>query len=119
MPLICQTNDIKYTLVRGLTEEDFEDILEGSAEHDNYEGIVGFIRNGKFTHPHDVEEQYETLWSKEFCQAFPDECILVIVGAPLFVDSILERYINMENDWYNQHNVYDLWQTPVGYIAVC
>ena len=118
MPLICSTGNIKYSLVR-LDEEEFEQILEGSDEHENYDGIVGFIRDGKFTHPRHVEEKNADHWSTELCKAFPGECILVIEGPPANVDSILETFIAMERDWYNQHNYYDLWCTSVGYVAVC
>jgi len=118
MPAICSTNTIKFSLVN-LDAEEFQQILETSAEYDNYEGIVGFIRNGKFTHPYGVEEQDETHWSTEFCKAFPGDCLLVIEGPPSGVDSILETFIVMERDWYGAHNEFELWTTPVGNVAVC
>lgn len=119
MPLICSTDNIMFSLVRDLNKDDFEEIFEASDKHNNYDGIIGFICNGKFTHPHDVEEQDDAHWSTEFCKAFPGEYILVIKGPPTNTDTILATFIDMENDWYNQHNEYDLWTTPVGYVAVC
>ena len=118
MPVICSTNSIKFSLVN-LEQEEFEQILEGSAKYDNYEGIVGFICNGKFTHPSGVEEQDETHWSTEFCTGFPGQSFLVIEGPPTNADGVLETFIAMERDWYGQHNEFELWFTPVGYVAVC
>jgi hypothetical protein len=114
MPLLCSVDSIKYTIVV-IEDHEFNDILE--AGEGNYDDIYGFISNGqlKLTNGETPEDH----WSAEIIAAKPNEYMIIIEGIPNTVDHVLCNYICMENDWYHQHDLYDIWQTPVGHIAVC
>lgn len=115
MPLLCSVESIKYTVVI-LNEDDFSQILNSAEEAGKSEGICGFIRDGEL-HLNGVP--IEDHWSNEIIAANPGEFMIIIKGPPTCVDSLLEMYISMENDWYHQHDSYDIWQTRVGHVAVC
>lgn len=115
MPLLCSVDDIKYTIVI-LEDDEFNEIIEGS-EDKSYDDIYGFIRNGQLKLTNG--ETPENHWSAEIIAAKPNEYMIIIQGLPSIVDDVLSNYIGMENDWYHQHDLYDIWQTPVGHIAVC
>ena len=120
MPIVCTTGDIKFTLITGLDDDMLEDIINGSAETNNYKDIVGYIKNGKFTYPDGSAEEDVNHWTVEFCTAFPDiDTIWIIKGDPTYVNTMLETFIDMENDWRNAYHSFTLWSTPVGYVAVC
>ena len=119
MPLLCSVSDIKYTVII-LEEDEYEELVDSQSEVDDGtdEWIHGYIRNGKFVFPYIIEPPADH-WTNEIIAANPDKYMIVIKGSPDRVDVTLERYIAMERDWYNQHNLYDIWETPVGYVAVC
>ena len=117
MPLVCGVTMIKYTVVM-LNEEDFTQIVDGVEQSRNSDGIYGFIEGGQFRFSNAAEVP-DGHWLHEIIAAHPDDLMMIIEGSPAHVDGILDRYIAMEQDWYHQHDLYDLWQTPVGYVAVC
>lgn len=118
MPLLCSVSHIKYTVII-LEADEYEQILTSEVDDGTDEWIHGYIiANRKFVFPYVIEPPADH-WSNEIIAAHPDKYMIVIKGSPDRVDVTLERYIAMERDWYHQHDVYDLWQTSVGYVAVC
>ena len=117
MPLLCSVSDIKYTVII-LEEDEYEEIVNSEVDDGTDEWIHGYIRNGKFVFPYQPESPADH-WSNEIIAAHPDKYMIVIKGSPDRVDVTLERYIAMERDWYHQHDLYDIWETSVGYVAVC
>jgi len=117
MPVLCRMSDIKYTVVL-MEKDDFNQMMESMEEHGIDEDIYGFISDntlwidgGKCSDtPH---------WSDEIIAETPEAYIMIIHGSPANVDRILDKYIAMENDWYHQHDHYDIWHTSVGHVAVC
>ena len=117
MPLLCSVSDIKYTVII-LEEDEYEQIVNSEVDDAADEWIHGYIRHGKFVFPYQPESPADH-WSNEIIAAYPDKYMIVIKGSPDRVDVTLERYIAMERDWYHQHDLYDIWETSVGYVAVC
>ena len=117
MPLLCSVSDIKYT-VAIINEDDYDQILNSVGENHSYHSVCGFIRDGKLWY--NGVEVLEGHWSHEIIRAYPvDTFMIIIEGSPNGIDGFLEQYIAMEQDWYHQHELYDIWQTSVGYVAVC
>jgi len=114
MPLLSTVDDIKYTIVV-LEEGEFNEILQAGGT--NYDDIYGFISNGKLKLT-DGETPNDH-WSAEIIVAKPNDYMIIIEGIPNMVDYVLSNYISMEQDWYHLHDLYDIWQTPVGHVAVC
>lgn len=101
-----------------MEEDDYDEILNSIVDDSTDEWIHGFIRDGKFVFPYAIDPPADH-WSNEITAAYPDTDMIVIKGSPARVDLVLERYLTMEQDWYHQHQLYDIWKTPVGYVAVC
>lgn len=116
MPLLCAFNSIKYTVVI-IPKDDLNEIMESAVVHGIDNRIYGFISDNTLWI--DGANCIDDHWSDEIIAEYPDSYMIIINGSPQSVDEILGTYIVMEQDWYNQHTMYDLWQTSVGYIAVC
>ena len=116
MPLLCAAADIKYTVVM-LNDDELKQSMESAEEHGIHDSIYGFISDGNLWI--DGVEWIDDHWTDEIIAAHPETYMLVMKGSPGGVDSLLEQYLTMERDWYHQHDLYDLWQTSVGHVAVC
>lgn len=116
MPLLCKMSDIKYTVVR-IEKDEFNEIMESMEQHGIDEDIYGFISDNTLWI--DGANCIDDHWLDEIIAETPDAYSMIIHGCPANVDRILEKYIAMENDWYHQHDEYDIWKTSVGHVAVC
>jgi len=116
MPLLCKVADIKYTAVI-LCEDDYNQVVTSVEDSNNSQGIYGFVHDGELWN--NCARVPEGHWAHEILAAHPDAFMIIIKGSPEGVDSLLEQYIAMERDWYNQHTLYDIWQTSLGHVAVC
>ena len=109
-------SDIKYTAVL-IEKDELNQIMESMEEHGIDEDIYGFISDNTLWI--DGANYIDDHWSDEIIAETPEACIMIIHGSPANVDRILDKYIAMENDRYHQHDHYNIWQTSVGYVAVC
>ena len=116
MPLLSRVADIKYTAVI-LEEDDYNQVIISVEDSNNSDGIYGFVHHGElWNNGVRVPEEH---WAHEILAAHPDSFMLIIEGSPGGVDSLLEQHIAMERDLYHQHDLYDIWKTSLGHVAVC
>ena len=111
MPLICNTNQIKYTIVP-FDDGEFNQIVDTADEYDNYEGIVGFISDGRFWNPKVTGRPI----AEEIIKSYPG-LFVVLEGPPNAIGSLVTNLIVLEHDRYYV-TAYDTWSTPIGLVAV-
>lgn len=123
MPLISSTGDIKYTFV-SIDEDELNQIYHDSEEFENYEGIGGFVRDGKFWYRTEYnggleqpewECQGETHWTFEIIANYSG-CMLLLEGPPNDQVNRMATLMALDKEYFVTS--YDTWATSVGQVAV-
>jgi len=130
MSIICDTSDIKYTLiyvekeefsygiemvVNYLEDENEIDMDNLDVVADSANGIYGFINNGKFWHPIVEVDNLSNHWTVPIQNEYEYDYMIILKGSPNEVSTLVTELTGNEKPYLES---YHIWKTDDGIVAV-
>ena len=130
MSIICNTSDIKYTIiyvekdefgwgiemvVNYLEDENEIDMNDLDVVADSANGVYGFIDNGKFWHPIVEVSNLDNHWTVPIYKEYEYDYMIILKGSPNELSTLITELTGDEKPYLES---YYIWKTDDGIVAV-